>query len=82
MCERLMWDIELANRLRVKQNKNKSLLVISKAKCTPNNILVIPIARPPKATVKKEAHPRRTWVSVTTLNRKSWLGLIRIYSKR
>ena len=28
-----------------------------------------PIASPPKATVKKEAHPRRTWVSVTVLQR-------------
>ena len=42
---------------------------------TNDNILVIPIARPPKATVKKEAHPRRTWVSVTTLNRKKYLAL-------
>ena len=55
-------------------------MVISKAKYTHNNVLVIPIARPPKATVKKEAHPRRTWVSVTTLIRKRWLALIKIYS--
>ena len=30
-------------------------------------VLHIPMARPPKATVKKDAQPRRTWVSVTVL---------------